>query len=87
MESVRGAKKWREPTVALSSVQWSHQEASGVCEALLSQRIPSPSSTHTRSSPTSPPLSILLSHFPASFPPPKKASPTSQHFGLPEGPV
>lgn len=30
----------------VSSIQWSHQEASGVCEALLSQRIPSPSTTH-----------------------------------------
>lgn len=31
--------------VCVSSVQWSQREASGVCEALLSQHIPSPSTT------------------------------------------
>lgn len=37
-------EKKGELFVCVSSVQWSHQEASSVCEALLSQRIPSPSS-------------------------------------------
>ncbi len=62
-----------EPAVAalfvcVSSLQWSHQEASNVFEALLSQCIPSPSSE------LPPPplslssiLSILLSEFPESW--------------------
>lgn len=55
--------KWIEPAAAaaalfvcISSVHWSHQEASSVCEALVSQRIPSPSYKHTL-----PLLSRLLS--------------------------
>lgn len=40
-------------------VQWSHQEASSVCEALLSQRIPSTSSQDSPSSLSS----ILLFEF------------------------
>lgn len=35
--------------VCVCRVQWSHQEASSVCEAILSQRIPSPICKHTPS--------------------------------------
>lgn len=73
-ESVRGKKEgltlgWMEPVAAaaalfvcVSSVQWSHQEASDVCEAILSQRIPSPSSKHIFPSPLL--LSSLFLHPP-----------------------
>lgn len=42
---------WRLPClfVCVCRVQWSHQEASSVCEAILSQRIPSPICKHTPS--------------------------------------
>lgn len=40
-EGRKGEKEWKEPMVAalfvcVSTVQWSHREASSVCEALLS---------------------------------------------------
>lgn len=51
----------------LHCVQWSHQKASVVCEALLSRCIASPSATHTRSLLTLP-LSFHHSQHPSRFP-------------------
>lgn len=67
-EKNRGwSRRWwwrRRQALFVCSVQWSHQEASSVCEALLSQRIPSPSSEHTPSSCSSSLFSISTSEFP-----------------------
>lgn len=53
-EEKREVSRQREPVAAslfvcVFRVQWSHQEASSVCEAILSQRIPSPICKHTPS--------------------------------------
>lgn len=69
-KSERENKEVDDDGDGLRCVQWSHQKASVVCEALLSQCIPSPSTTHARSLLT---LSLSFHHsqpspqFPGSF--------------------